>query len=121
MKIKCSFCDKPGHLDSACFHKKLIEKNGQSNLKTERSFLNRLERFQKAEKAKKICSFCNKSGHNVTECYHKKRSLRKTNPEVPNITWVPKIMFLASAGLLSRCTNKAMVFGQWMFKTHDRR
>ena len=61
MKLKCSYCDRLGHNDSVCYHKKNFIKKNKINLSSERSHLNRSESSQKAEKAKKTCFYCNKS------------------------------------------------------------
>jgi len=46
-----------------------------------------------------------------TECCNKEKSLRRTNPQGPNITWVPKVFILSNVGLASGCKNRTMVPG----------
>ena len=41
--MKCSYCNKPRHFDSACFHKKNFVRKNKINLSSERSHLNRSE------------------------------------------------------------------------------
>jgi len=59
-KTKCSYCDRLGHNESACFLKKKLIRKNKINLSSERSHLIRSESSQTAEKAKKMCSYCNK-------------------------------------------------------------
>jgi len=80
MKIKCSYCNKLGHLDSACYLKKRFVRNNKINFISEHSHLNKSERLQKDTNAKKMYSDCNKSDHTKSESYNNKISLRRTNP-----------------------------------------
>ena len=69
MKLKCSYCDRLGHNDFVCYHKKNFIRKNKINLSSERFHLNISESSQKAEKAKKTCFYYNKSDHkrkNVT-------------------------------------------------------
>ena len=110
MKLKCSYWDRIGHNDSVCYHKKNFIKKNKIN-SSERSHLNRSESSQKAEKAKKTCFYCNKSDPTRQKVTIMKGSLRRTNPQGPNITWVPKVFVLSNVGPASRCKNKVMVLG----------
>ena len=52
MKIKCLYCNRLGHHESACYVKKKLIRKNKINLSS-----------QKVEKAKKVCFYCNKSDH----------------------------------------------------------
>jgi len=104
MKVKCSFCKKIGHLESICFQKK----------KLEHKFYNEPKRYRHTEKFLKQSFY--KDNLQENDC-----KIVKTNPQGPKMIWVPKVSKNQNAGTLSRNKEKAMVFGQWLFKTHDRR
>jgi len=100
---KCSFCDKKGHSESLCFHKKRIIKEHSLQHK-ERTFI-------------KKCVFCKRSGHLDVDCFLKIKNLEslKTNKKGPTDYRVPKKPLTQNAGILSKCKEKAMVLGQWLF------
>ncbi|CAJ2659626.1 unnamed protein product [Trifolium pratense] len=108
-KLRCSFCNKNGHHESICYQKESYE-----------SFYYEPKRYRHLERKNKHCSFCKNFGHLEKECYFKNKQIVKTNPQGPKSLWAPKRKF-QNAGILSKCKEKAMVFGQWLFKTHDRR
>jgi len=110
-KLKCSFCDKNGHIESFCFHKKRLAK-----ARPEYFYLTKPEHsFQSKERS--LCSYCKRSGHLEINCFLKIKNLElmKTNNEGPTKSWGPKIALTRNAGILSKLKEKAMVFGQWLF------
>jgi len=100
---KCSFSDKNRHSESLCFHKKRIIKEHSLQHK-ERTFI-------------KKCTFCKRSGHLDVDCFLKIQNLEllKTNKEGPTDSRVPKKPLTQNAGILSKCKEKAMVLGHWLF------
>jgi uncharacterized Zn-finger protein len=108
--IRCSYCNKNGHLESICYNKKRVEHSPHKP-----------KAFHQVEKKLKQCSYCSKIGHFEKDCFFKNILVKKTNPKGPNSKWVPKIPLTQNAGLLSKCKEKALVFGQWLFKAYDRR
>jgi len=75
-KMKCPFCNKDGHLESFCFHKKRALKENP-----ERSFMKRNE-----------CSYCKRIGHLEVNCFLKIKhpEIKKTNIKGPKPSWAPK-------------------------------
>ena len=67
--------------------------------------------------SRKECSYCKRLGHLEFNCFLKIKHLeiKKTNLKGPKSSWVPKETLTQNAGILTRCKNKAMVFGQWLF------
>jgi len=111
-KMKCSFCNKNGHLERFCFHKKRetrLEHSHQMNPEHSQEHSLRLKR--------KECLYCKRIGHLEINCFLKIKNLelKKTNHKGPNSSWVPKGQLTQNAGILTRCKNKAMVLGQWLF------
>jgi len=102
-KLKCSFCDKNGRSESLCFHKKRMIKEHSLQHK-ERTFI-------------KKCAFCKRSGHFDVDCFLKIKNLEllKTNKKGPTNSGVPKKPLTQNVGILSKCKEKAMVLGQWLF------
>jgi len=70
---------------------------------------------------RKECLYCKRMGHLEINCFLKIKNLelKKTNHKGPTTSWVPKSL-TQNAGIFSRCKEKAMVLGQWLFKTHER-
>jgi hypothetical protein len=110
-KLKCSFCDKDGHVESFCFHKKRLAK-----ARPEYSYLTKPEHSSQ-NKERSFCSYCKRSGHLEINCFLKIKNLElmKTNHKGPTKSWGPKIPSNRNAGILSKLKEKAMVFGQWLF------
>ena len=65
----------------------------------------------------KKCTFCKRSGHLDVDCFLKIQNLEllKTNKEGPTDSRVPKKPLTQNAGILSKCKEKAMVLGHWLF------
>ena len=106
-KIRCSFCNKNGHIESFCFYKKGMttkHSHEHSSQNKERSFI------------KKECTYCKRSGHVDTSCFLKIKNLErlKTNNEGPTESGVPKTPLTQNAGILSKCKEKALVLRQWL-------
>jgi hypothetical protein len=101
-KLRCSFCNKNGHSESMCFQKKRMKEHSLQH--QERTFF-------------KKCTFCKRSGHLDVDCFLKIRNLEllKTNKKGPTDSGVPKKSLTQNAGILSKCKEKAMVLGQWLF------
>ena len=73
-KMRCSFCNKNGHIESFCFYK-----NGMTTEHShEHSSQNKEQSFKKKE-----CTYCKRSGHLDTSCFLKIKNLErlKTNNE----------------------------------------
>jgi len=62
----------------------------------------------------KKCAFCKRSGHLDVNCFLKIKNL-ETNKEGPTDSGVPKKPLTQNAGILSKCKEKAMILGQWLF------
>jgi len=108
-KLKCSFYNKNGHIESFCFHKKgMIKINPELSY----SLQNKEKPFIKKEGA-----YCKRSGHLDINCFLKIKHLEllKTNNEGPTDSGVPKKPLTQNAGIFSKCKEKAMVLGQWLF------
>jgi len=74
--LRCSFCNKEGHIDIFCFTKKRIKENNP--IRTEHSSYNK-------ERSLIKCAYCKRSGHLEINCFLKKKDLEllKTNNEGP--------------------------------------
>ena len=102
---------KKGHHESVCFHKKR-----KLEIKPEQSIS---EHFleQSSSLKRKECSYCKRLGHLEFNCFLKIKhpEIKKTNLKGPTSSWVPKEPLTQNAGILTRCKNRAMVLGQWLF------
>jgi len=110
-RLQCSFCNKNGHHESFFFHKK-----GRRTLK-EKLERSTLEHSLERSSSRKECSYCKRLGHLELNYFLniKNIEIKKTNLKGPASSWVPKEPLTQNAGILTRCKNKAMAFGQWMF------
>jgi len=75
IRKRCLYCNKYGHLQSTCYHKKFFEKVREEGYYYNKFNHPRPERFgkKKVEKIKTKCFYCNKYGHLESFCYHKKK------------------------------------------------
>lgn len=110
-KLKCSFCNKRGHHESVCFHKRR-----KLEIKEEQSISEHSPEHSLSLKRKE-CSYCKRVGYRELNCFLKIKQLeiKETNLKGPTSSWVPKEPLTQNAGILTRCKNKAMVLGQWLF------
>jgi len=107
-RLKCSFCNKKGHHESFCFHKKRkLEGNPEQSISE-----HALERSSSLKR--KECSYCKRLGHLELNSFLKIKHLeiKKIILKGPTSSWVPKEPLTQNAGILTRCKNKAMVLGQ---------
>jgi hypothetical protein len=110
-KLKCSFCKKQGHHESICFHKKR-----KQEIKVDQTISEHSQEHSSSVKRKE-CSYCKRLGHLEVNCFLKIKHLEicEANQKGPTSSWVPKEPLTQNAGILTRCKNKAMVLGQWLF------
>ncbi|CAJ2648355.1 unnamed protein product [Trifolium pratense] len=101
-KYKCSFCHKDGHLEPFCFKKKSLyrSEHSQNNLKR---------------------NFYSKPPYKRSSYQYKKMPYKSTNLQGPKKLWVPKNLLNSNTGMSSSNEEKALVLGQWLLKTYDRR
>ncbi|KAK2354753.1 gag-protease polyprotein [Trifolium repens] len=107
-KYKCTFCLKEGHLETFCFKKK-----------ERKQPLSQHREHSQNDPRKRIY----KPPHRRTSHQVVKRPAKTvfTNPQGPRNLWVPKVLLKSNVGMSSSSQEKAMVLGQWLLKTYDKR
>jgi hypothetical protein len=124
-KYKCDFCHKDGHLEAFCFKKKerkqvfyRTPEHSQNGLRNRnfrkpvhRHSLNTLRRDVYKRTPYKRSSYSQRIPYKKFE----------TNTQGPKKLWVPKNLLNSNVGMPSSSQEKALVLGQWMLKTYDRR